>query len=166
MILDHLYLSNPPWIYLDVFPGIEDCVIPSFHYQKERVDATIRVLRGNKMRSCEELMTEFGAVLQFFPGFGENWNALDECLRYLDEWLPAETYILVFLRPHEILADDDSSETAQLIRVLEETGEWWSRPIVDNGRFNRPAIPFHSIFRCSEADQPFVANRFPELPFL
>ena len=51
------------------------------------------------MRRLPDLMNEFGAALQFFDGFGENWHALKECLSYLDEWLPATAYVLVVSNP-------------------------------------------------------------------
>ena len=91
-------------------------------------------------------MDEFAAALQFFEGFGENWDALEELLDYMDEWLPADAYILLIERAENLLVDEDEDCIEVLLRVLQRVGEWWSRPIEDNDRFNRPARPFHCLF--------------------
>ena len=103
------------------------------------------------MRNTDALMSEFGAALQFFDGFGENWYALEECLACLDEWLPAEAYILVVERAEELLQDSDSAEMISLLRVLHESGKSWASPIEDGDRFDRPAVPFHVLFNVSTA---------------
>jgi hypothetical protein len=97
-------------------------------------------------------MDEFGAALQFFEGFGENWHALEECLDYMDEWLPAEAYILVVEQAESILADEDDDQLAALFITMHSVGEWWSRAITDNDRFNRAALPFHRLFLGSKLE--------------
>ena len=111
-------------------------------------------------------MDEFGAALQFFDGFGENWHALGECLSYLEEWLPGDSYVLVITEPFFVLGDSDEEELQWLLKVLEETGRWWSKPVVDNGRFNRPARPFHTVLQCDEESLVRVQSRFGLLPSL
>ncbi|MDY7096018.1 MAG: barstar family protein [Acidobacteriota bacterium] len=105
----------------------------------------VRRLRGGKMRSLQGLMDEFGAALQFFEGFGENWHALKECLSYLDEWLPADQYILLIPSSHQVLIDDPS-QLKWLLKTLHEVGQWWLEPITDNEPFNRPSKGFKAIF--------------------
>src|SRR5438552_17320122 len=56
--------------------------------------AACRVLRGHKCRTSDQLFDEFGAALQFPEYFGENWDALNDCLTDL-AWLPAAEYPLV-----------------------------------------------------------------------
>jgi hypothetical protein len=96
-------------------------------------------------------MCEFGAALQFFDGFGENWIALEECLEYLDEWMPAQAYVLVVERAEELLSEEQPDQTIALLKTLHDVGEWWSRPIADNERFNRVAVPFHVLLNVSQA---------------
>ncbi|MDP2876301.1 MAG: barstar family protein, partial [Holophaga sp.] len=43
-------------------------------------NAVFRHLRGTRMGSPRQLFDEWAAVLQFPVHFGENWDALDECL--------------------------------------------------------------------------------------
>ena len=61
---------------------------------------------------AEALMNEFGAAFQFFEKFGDNWNALEETLGYIDEWLPADAYILTVERAEEVLREAEPSEMA------------------------------------------------------
>ena len=58
------------------------------------------------MQTIQSLMDEISAAFQFFDGFGENWMALRECLEYLDEWLKADTYILVCEQAESVLSDE------------------------------------------------------------
>ncbi len=166
MNLQLLYRSMPPWIF--VHPTSEEVRnwLPSYLYRAEGSSPIIWVLRGGKMRSLQGLMDEFGAALQFFEGFGENWDALEECLCYLDEWLPGDAYILVISKPQELLSQESDEELAVFRRVIARVGEWWSRPITDNDRFNRPAIPFHLVLRCDDHQFEEVARRFSDIPLL
>lgn len=104
------------------------------------------------MRTVQGLMSELGAALQFFDGFGENWYALEECLEYLDEWLPADAYILVIENAEEVLQEEDSSQMEALLSTLHEVGESWARPVTQSDRFNRREKPFHVLFNVSSGD--------------
>lgn len=103
------------------------------------------------MRDRQSLMSEIGAALQFFDGFGENWYALEECLSYLDEWLPADAYVLVIEKAEEILVDDDDAFT-DFLKSVNGAGEFWSRPVTSPDRFVRAAIPFHMLLNVSDSD--------------
>ena len=93
--------------------------------------------------------------VQLFTGFGENWPALTECLSYLDEWLPADAYVLVVERADELLADDEADVPA-LLRALDGAGRFWSEPVIDSGRFDRPARPFHALLMVPESNGAVV----------
>lgn len=104
----------------------------------------VRKVRGWKCRNVHGLMLEFGAAFQFFDGFGENWHALEECLCYLDEWLPGEGYVVVVERAEELLCDEPN-ELRWLVAVMLDVARWWAKPVVNNDRFNRPARPFQVV---------------------
>jgi Barstar (barnase inhibitor) len=166
MNLNSLYQSAPPWLLLHV-PSKEDLRwLPSFLYKKADSSPVIRRLRGDKMRSRQGLMDEFGAALQFSESFGENWHALKEVLCYMDEWLEGEAYILVVTRPLDLLSLELGDELLWFRRTVEEVGEWWSHPITNNDRFNREAVPFHVIFRCERSELALVRERFGYVPLL
>lgn len=156
--LDYLFRIESPWITLGL--GEEERVkwIPTHFYAQSRTNVCVKKLRGRKMRTLQAMMNEFGAVLQFFDGFGENWWALQECLEYMDEWIPAEAYILVVEQAEEILADESPEQLAALLKTFHEVGEWWSKPILDNDRFNRKEIPFHVLLNMSKRDQAYTKN--------
>lgn len=142
--LDFLWSSTSPWIY--VGPGEADRAgwNPTHFYSFDGLDVCTRRLRGEKMRCTADLMNEAAAALQFFDNFGENWYALEECLCYLDEWMPAEAYVIVIERSEELLVGDDVALRA-LLATLHAAGEFWSRPVEGSDRFVRGAVPFHIL---------------------
>lgn len=78
----------------------------------------VRVVRGDKMKSLDGLFNEFSAALQFPYYFGENWDALDECLSDL-EWIPATSgYVLLIANTPEVLMEEDSSQFQTFIKIL------------------------------------------------
>lgn len=159
--LDVLFQVRPPWIR--VGPGEAERVkwVPSYFYSRPGREICVRLLRGWKMRSVEALMSEFGAALQFFEGFGENWYALEDCLTCLDEWLPADAYVLVVERAEEVLEEEEETQLAALLKTLHEAGECWSKAVEDNDRFDRSPVPFHVLLNLS-ADRPAAASRIAE----
>ena len=166
MNIDYLYSPAPPWILLHSPTEEEAKLLPSSLYNKEGLSPVIRKLRGDKMKTRQGLMDEFGAAIQFFDGFGENWYALKECLAYLDEWLPADAYILVITRCLDLLSLEDVEELQWFFQTIKEVGEGWSMPVSDNDRFSRPAIPFHVVLRCAGNDVDQARLRFQGVPFL
>lgn len=142
-----IYSAGPPYLFLNR------------NYRKLNIISTygregycVRKIRGHKAQTVPQLMTEVGAALQFFDGFGENGNALRECLAYLDEWLPAAGYILVFTNS-ELLLASNPDDREWLISVLEDTGEWWSQSVEGPDQFARPPKPFNVIFE-TQASNP------------
>lgn len=108
---------------------------------------TVRVVRGDKMRSGDALFNEVGAALQFPPYFGENWDALDECLCDL-EWLPARVdYALYVLNAGEVLADEAERWLGVLTRMLQKAVEEWGHEVALGESWDRPAMPFHVVLQ-------------------
>ena len=69
------------------------------------VETAVRLLRGHKMTTSQSLYDEIAAALQFPYYFGENLDALDECLRDLPEWLPASGYLLIIRDAVAVLSE-------------------------------------------------------------
>lgn len=90
-------------------------------------------------------MNEFGAAFQLFEGFGENWYALEDCLGCLDEWLPAEAYVLVVEHAEEVLQEEEPRQMAAFLKTLNEAAESWAKSVEEDGRFDRGPIPFHVL---------------------
>jgi hypothetical protein len=146
---DYLHRVESPWIYLGAGERERKSWIPSHFYARDERSLCVRKLRGQKMRDKAALMNEFGAALQFFDGFGENWHALGDCLRSLDEWLPGDGYVLV-VENADVLLRDEPAEMVWLLKVLHEVGAFWAKPIADGDRFDRPARPFHVLLHLAE----------------
>jgi RNAse (barnase) inhibitor barstar len=105
--------------------------------------AIVRVIRGAKSRSCDDLFNECGAALQFPNYFGENWDALFECLTDL-EWLPGDAYTLVVTDSHVLLDRAPKAELGRLLDVLAFAAHEWTR-LRDS---QNPPRPFHVVFQC------------------
>jgi RNAse (barnase) inhibitor barstar len=104
-----------------------------------------RVVRGSKARTTADLFNEMGAALQFPPYFGENWDALRDCLADL-EWTQADAYVLLFTDSQQLLEREPADRLTFLLRVLDEVGAEWTQP--RSGAMARPAKPFQAVFQC------------------
>jgi hypothetical protein len=147
--LDFLWSPSPPWVYVGVGEPGRSGWNPSHFYARDGMTVCTRRLRGWKMHRSEDVMSEIGAALQLFDEFGENWYALEECLCYLDEWLPAQAYVIVVERAEEMLLDDEEA-LAALLATFDAAGEFWSRPVNAPERFERPPAPFHLLLNVDE----------------
>ncbi len=111
-------------------------------YETNR-ELAIRIVRGNKMRCLSDLYNELSSALQFPYYFGENWDALDECLTDL-EWLHASGYVLAILHARDLLAAEDAIQLETFLHVL-------LRASTSFAQGTNPK-PFHVLLHCEEAD--------------
>jgi RNAse (barnase) inhibitor barstar len=95
-----------------------------------------RLLRGSRMGSKAGLLAEFAAALQFPPGFGANWDALDECLADL-AWMGGQGACLLIVEADQVLAKATDEDRAIFQAMLEDLGEAWARI--------EPPAPFHVV---------------------
>ena len=158
--LDFLWAPTPPWIDVGFGEAQRRNWTPSHFYAADGTDVCVRRLRGWKMRTVGELMSEIGAALQLFDGFGENWYALEESLCYLDEWLPAGGYVIVVEQAEDVLAGDDEQLRA-LLTTFNAAGEFWSQPVDSPERFERGPAPFHVLLNVG-AEHPEAVLRIAE----
>ncbi len=77
-----------------------------------------RWLRASKMRTANALFDEIAAALQFPPYFGENWDALDECLNDLD-WLEGDGAALFILDAEQLLQDAPPEDGRIFFEILQ-----------------------------------------------
>lgn len=105
-------------------------------------------LDGRRMRSPGELFTEIARALSFPGYFGQNWDALDECLNDLS-WLPAknanEPIVLIISDAGELLQNEP--ELKKLLLILSSASVRWNQPPKTQPH-NRAARPFHTVFEC------------------
>jgi RNAse (barnase) inhibitor barstar len=124
-IVSHLVKPVPPWILRLSGEKID-------HGQTERTLAeygiTARVLNGGRMRTTDELFSEFSSRLDFPDYFGRNWDALDETLADLS-WLPGLAYAVMIEEAGQLLEEEPGSETEVLFRLVEYVAEEWATPV-------------------------------------
>ena len=82
-------------------------------------DFRLFYLDGKNTSSETELFKLIAKAMMFPKYFGNNWDALRDCLQDLD-WIDAEKYIIVIDNYHNFI-----SET--LIEILTETIEYWQQ---------------------------------------
>lgn len=78
------------------------------------------------------LMESFAKTFDFPEYFGNNWDALNDCLLDLDQWMPAKGYILILSIKPEFR---DVKLLDKLILIWQEVGKSWSLK----------RVPFHLI---------------------
>jgi len=120
-------------------------------------DFAVRVVRGTKMRTLAALFDEMAAALQFPDYFGENWDALDECLADLS-WLPAAGYVLLIRESTTVLSQEDPMQLPTFVSVLANAANQWSEPVEQGEAWDRPGKPFHIVLHGAPQDAVKLRN--------
>jgi Barstar (barnase inhibitor) len=109
-------------------------------------------LNGKDLRTSQRLFHSFALSLKFPDYFGQNWNALFDCLTDL-AWLPAEGYEVVITNGMAVLTDEplhpefrEPSDLAVLLDLLGRVTDEWNSPVSEGESWDRPAIPFNVRF--------------------
>ena len=149
--------SNPllqpkgPWLHVLVATESETCDRIAALCRPAMVVA--RLIRGHKATTTGALFDQFAAALQFPYYFGENWDALNDCLHDL-EWLPGKAYVIFIMNSNRLLEGEDPKERRQLLQLLAQVGEAWAKPV--KVPHPRPAIGFHTVLQCTPGDEADV----------
>ena len=127
----------------------------------------VRVVRGRKMRTSEEVFDEFAAALQFPIYFGENWNAFIECICEPEDGTlaPGNGYVVVVTEPDEVMADNEYDfklVALALSRAAEELGT----PIERGAWWDRPAVPFHVVLAGDDQSLELASRRWANAGFV
>jgi RNAse (barnase) inhibitor barstar len=122
--------------------------------------AVVRMIRGKKSQTIDELFNEVSAALQFPYYFGENWAAFSECISDLD-WVPGEAYILLFSDANLLLQQESPADFRVLTTILTNANEEWTEPNKYIPR-NRPVTAFHVVFQVASEDLASFSERVKE----
>lgn len=128
-----------PWLHVLVATESETCDRLAALRKPASAMVVARLIRGHKARTAAALFDEFAAALQFPYYFGENWDALDECLSDL-EWLPGKAYVLFITNSDRLLEEEPPEEMRSFLRLLARIAEEWA---------TRSAKPFHVVLQCA-----------------
>ncbi|WP_428025959.1 barstar family protein [Arcobacter sp.] len=116
----------------------------------ENIKDSFFILDGNNMKNTKELFIEFQNIMEFPDYFGHNFDAFDECMRDLHDWLDVDEYILFIKNADNIFINEKNKQEKIdiLIDSFNFIGKELSVPIQyedpDNVN-NRKAYPFHVI---------------------
>jgi RNAse (barnase) inhibitor barstar len=143
----HFESVQPPFLLKSTLglSEFEDCM-NSLRSECERY---VGVLRGERMQDFKSFFQEIAAALQFPYYFGNNWNALDECIKDLG-WLSAKIFIIGITNSELILSQEANDDCHAFGVLLKETCDVWSMPYDEDKEWGRPSRPFHIIMQCQD----------------
>ena len=140
----YLSFNEPPIIFMNALEA-DDLV---FSLQCKSKDGVIRTIRGHKCATAADLHNEVAAVLQFPDYYGENWDAMDECITDL-EWLPGSWYLINLCRVQSVLPDDERNFKI-FMSILLDAGRTWANPSYRGMSSEHPSKPFNIIISGNE----------------
>ncbi len=153
MDVHSLFRTAPPYLHLWKASPSDAYEFSRSIQQAPGRQAIVRLIRGAKAKTEAGLFDEFGAALQFPDYFGENWDALFDCLCDL-EWLAGDAYLL-FITDGELVLEREPKEFKNLITVLANAAEEWAKAEDSQG----VARPFHIVLQCgAEREAPLEAR--------
>ena len=89
-----------------------------------KTELVVRRIDLNGCFNKDDLLQRIASALAFPPGFGNNWDALSDCIRDLS-WLPGQGYVLLFGHIGGMRdASEDDFDT--LLDVFDEAAEAWA----------------------------------------
>jgi RNAse (barnase) inhibitor barstar len=153
MDVHSLFRAAPPYLHLWLAPLVEAYEFARSIEQAPGRQAVVRVIRGSKSRTAVEFFDECGAALQLPDYFGENWDALSECLTDL-EWLPGDAYLLV-VTEGDLVLERERDQFRALLQVLENAAAEWAQAEDSQG----VPRPFHIVFQCAPDRAPLFEAR-------
>jgi|SRR6185369_4550914 len=153
-----------PWAHLSTSDA-STVTNEAWRLSREREGFAVRIVRGKKMKTLDGLFNEWAAALQFPFYFGENWNALKDCITDLD-WLNAKGYLIVILDADSVLCDapDCLSQMESLLEMLRLASSEWAMPIERGETWDRTARPFRVVFQTTRGNEMGWQARLSDNP--
>jgi hypothetical protein len=99
-----LLKRGPAWAHLAALPRREAEEFSRSLSSKKQV--AVRIIRGKECGSKEALLAEFARALEFPSYFGQNWDALEDCLTDL-EWLGGDSFVFIVLNGDTVLRSNE-----------------------------------------------------------
>lgn len=159
MTITGLCNPKPPWINIFVAEAPRDVetLAKSVEQQCGR-KTVVRILAGERMRDFAGLFAEFATQMQFPEYFGNNYNALRDCLTDL-AWLPGDGYVLIIHDGVAMLAGEKQEDFAALLDLLESVCVEWARPIAEQQAWDRESVPLHIVLHGRSKDLTALRRR-------
>ena len=116
----------PPWFHLLVTSPSDACDWLTALSHDNKHNLVARSIRGRKCATATCFFDEASAALQFPHYFGENWDALHDCLADLS-WLQAEAVVLCIADADQLMTKAPG-ELKRLADVLQSAAKEWNQP--------------------------------------
>jgi hypothetical protein len=145
--IDRLLVAEKPWL-LTYSGAPEEAYELAWKLQQGGSQA--RVIRGSKTTTLDGFFDEIGAALQLPAYFGENWPALDECLKDLS-WLRGPAYVLIVTEADSLFRDDEFDSLPTLLKLAASAAEAWAVPADTGKPWGHGSVPFHVVFQVRKA---------------
>lgn len=154
---------EPPWVFLlNTQKNTFDEMLIRFRKEEARRNIGV-LLRGGKMQNIPDLLKEIAASLQFPSYFGENWNALQECINDLS-WLPGDNYFIGINDIHELLIEETAADLKAFLKLMDDTAKTWGKDLDLGEAWGRPAKPFHIVLQYESEFKKIISEKFVGLP--
>lgn len=110
--------------------------------RKELNDSSLTLIDTNfsYVSTDDDLFAQISVALRFPDYFGNNWDAMDECLSDM-EWFPAKGYVL-------LVSGSDSLWKGATYSAGKFVSAWLSAA----QQWSQENIPFHLVFILSKSD--------------
>lgn len=112
--------EKPPGIY----QLTEDINRDNLSQLCQAKDVKLFYLDGKNISNKQQLLIACTKVMDFPGYFGDNWDALEDCLTDLD-WCLASQYLIVYTNT-DVLAKNEPETWQMLTAILQSVVDYWA----------------------------------------
>lgn len=106
-----------------------------------------RSVRGAKCATKGGLLDEWSAAWQFPPHFGDNWDALNDCLTDLNP-LASLGYLTLVTQASLVLSKENSEAMKVMVQLIENVAIYWKK-----GTPSKPPRLFRVVLQTEVKDE-------------
>ncbi|MFZ7133299.1 MAG: barstar family protein [Eubacteriales bacterium] len=99
-------------------------------------------ISGDLIKNKQDILETFKQIFQFPDYFGNNWDALEECINDLS-WLNSKAYLLILINPDKMQLNEQDMQL--LFSILLNSAHNWKQGRYFNRNFITPPTPFHLL---------------------
>jgi RNAse (barnase) inhibitor barstar len=103
-------------------------------------------LSGENSQTISDFLNEISSKMQFPDYFGQNFNALSDCLSDLD-WLEFRGLCIFIEETDFFLCKEPDKTTKDIIKMFTAISHEWKEPVHLGEVWDRDSVPVHFIFR-------------------
>lgn len=142
----HLFIADEP----HPIPAMDWPILPT-------ASQCIRRLNAHRCGTVASMMHEVAAAWQFPDHFGDNWNALADCLRDLT-WINSSSLLTLVRQGHLFLKGEPDSVAKDVVALFAESSKYQAHPDLMN--MESSPRSFHTVFVVSLSQSDAFIKRF------